>query len=108
MERTFRNRASSFPTAKLEPEIAIVTDKPGPIASYAAGQIAIQTLLSVIINLHIARYEDPDKAREEIISTAEEIIDKAAIPDLPAGEQKQARDQAKFVLGVLINGGDVH
>jgi hypothetical protein len=85
-----------------------VTDKPGPIASYAAGQIAIQTLLSVLINLHIAGYEDRDKAREEIINAAEEIIDKASIPDLPAAEQKQARDQAKFVLGVLINGGDVH
>jgi hypothetical protein len=68
----------------------------------------VQTLLSVLINLHIAGYDDRDKAREEIISAAEEIVDKAAIPDLPVAEQKQARDQAKFVLGVLINEGDVH
>jgi hypothetical protein len=31
--------------------------------TYAAGQIAIQTLLSVLINLHIAEYDDREKAR---------------------------------------------
>jgi hypothetical protein len=82
-----------------------VTDKPSPIASYAAGQIAIQTLLSVLINLHIAGYDDHDKARAEITSAAEDIIAKAAVPDLPAADQKEARDQAKLLVRALISGG---
>jgi hypothetical protein len=40
----------------------------------AAGQIAIQRLLFVLINLHIAEYDDREKAREEITKTAEDII----------------------------------
>jgi hypothetical protein len=41
--------------------------------------------------LPLADYEDRDKARDEIIDAAEDIIDKAAIP--PAAEQKQARNR---------------
>ena len=79
-------------------------DKPKPIASYAAGQIAIQTLLTVLINLHIGGYDDHDKARNEITNAAEDIITKAAIPDLPAADQKAARDQAKLLVRALISG----
>jgi len=82
----------------------MMADNPSPIASYAAGQIAIQTLLSVLINLHIAGYDDRDKARDEITSAADDIITKAAVPDLPAADQKVARDQAKFVVRALISG----
>jgi hypothetical protein len=81
-----------------------VTEKLSPLASMAAGQIAIQTMLSMLINLYIAGCEDREGARGEIIGTAEDMIDGAAIPDLPAGDQKSARDQARFVVRALISG----
>jgi hypothetical protein len=56
-----------------------VTDEPAAFASAAAGQIAIQTLLSVLINLYIGECEDRDLAQREIMRMAEEMIDKAAI-----------------------------
>jgi hypothetical protein len=80
-----------------------VTEKPSPIASMAGGQIAIQTMLSLLINLYIAGCEDREGARGEIIKTAEDMIDAATIPDLPAGDQKTAREQAKFVVRALIS-----
>jgi hypothetical protein len=81
-----------------------VTEKPSPLASMAAGQIAIQTMLSMLINLYIVGCEDREGARGEIIGTAEDMIDCAAIPDLPTSDQKSARDQAKFVVRALISG----
>ena len=85
-----------------------MTDKPPPIASYAAGQIAIQTLLSVLINLYIGECDDRDLAKREIIGAAEGMIDSASVPDLPAADQKVARDQAKFLVRALISGGRVN
>jgi hypothetical protein len=82
----------------------MVNEKPSPIASYAAGQMAIQTLLGVLINLHIGGYPDHDKARREITDAAEGIIDEAQVPDLPAADQKAAREQAKFLVRTLISG----
>jgi hypothetical protein len=81
-----------------------VTEKPSPLASLAAGQIAIQTLLSVLINLYIGGCEDRDEAQQEIIGAAEDLITKAAIPDLPAADQKAAREQAKALVRGLIVG----
>jgi hypothetical protein len=46
----------------------------GDTPMYAAGQVAIQTLLSVLINLHIAEYDDREKVREEITKSAADII----------------------------------
>ena len=69
----------------------------------AAGQIAIQTMLSLVINLYIAGCEDREGTRREITKTAEDMIDGAAIPDLPAADQKSARDQAKVVVRALIS-----
>jgi hypothetical protein len=80
-----------------------VTEKPSPIASIAAGQIAIQTMLSLLINVYIAGCDDRDGARSEIIKTAQDMIDAASIPDLPAGDQTSAREQAKFVVRALIS-----
>jgi hypothetical protein len=85
-----------------------MADKPSPIASYAAGQIAIQTLLSVLINLYIGQYDDHDKARSEVTSAALGLIDRAAVPDLPAPDQKAVRDQAKFLVQALISGSRVN
>jgi hypothetical protein len=79
-----------------------VTEKPSPLASMAAGQIAIQTLLSVLVNLFIGGAEDRDETRREIIDAAEDIIARSAIPDLPAGEQAEAREQAKTLVRGLI------
>jgi hypothetical protein len=86
----------------------MMADNPMPIASYAAGQIAIQTLLSVLINLYIGECEDHDLAKREITGAAEDMIDKASVPDLPAPDQKAARDQAKFLVRALISGGRVN
>jgi hypothetical protein len=72
-----------------------VTEKPSEIASLAAGQIAIQTLLSLLVNLYIGESEDPDLARREITNVAEEMVDKAFVPDLTAADQRAVRDQAK-------------
>jgi hypothetical protein len=80
-----------------------VTEKPSPLASMAAGQIAIQTMLSMLINLYIAGCDDREGARGEIIKTAEDLIDGASIPDLPAADQTSAREQAKFVVRALIS-----
>ncbi len=68
-----------------------MTEKPSPLASMAAGQIAIQTMLSLLVNLHTAGCDDREGARDEIVKIAEDIIDGAAIPDLPAADQKTAR-----------------
>jgi hypothetical protein len=81
-----------------------MANRPAPIASYAAGQIAIQTLLSVLINLYIGQFDDRDKARSEITGEAEGLIDRAAVPDLPAPDQMAVRDQAKFLVRALISG----
>jgi len=85
-----------------------VTDEPAPFASAAAGQIAIQTLLSVLINLYIGECEDRDLAQREITRMAEDLIDKAAIPGLPSAQQKPARDQAKSLVRTLIAGRSTH
>jgi hypothetical protein len=81
-----------------------LTDKPTPLASMAAGQIAIQTLLSVLINLYIGECDDRDLAKKEITGAAEDMIDGASVPDLPAADQKAARDQAKALVRGLITG----
>jgi hypothetical protein len=85
-----------------------VADEPAPFASAAAGQIAIQTLLSVLINLYIGECEDRDLAQREIMRMAEDMIDKAAIPGLAATEQKPARNQAKSLVRALILGQSSH
>jgi hypothetical protein len=85
-----------------------VADEPAPFASAAAGQIAIQTLLSVLINLYIGECEDRDLAQREIMRMAEDMIDKAAIPGLPAAEQRPARDEAKTLVRALIGGQGAH
>jgi hypothetical protein len=85
-----------------------MNDKPAPLASMAAGQIAIQTLLSVLINLYIGGCDDREEAKVEITKAAVDLITNAAIPDLPAADQKAARDQAKFLIRALISGGRVN
>jgi len=79
-----------------------VTEKPSPLASLAAGQIAIQTLLSVLVNLYIGGAEDRDEARREITDAAEDIITRSEIADLPAADQEAARKQAKALVRGLI------
>jgi hypothetical protein len=82
----------------------MVTEKPSEFASMAGGQIAIQTLLSLLVNLYIGECEDHDVARKEITKMAEEIVDKAFVPDLPVADRKAARDQAKKLVRALIIG----
>ena len=40
--------------------------------STEAGQIAMQTLMSLLVNLYIGEFEDHDLARNEITNMAEE------------------------------------
>jgi hypothetical protein len=80
----------------------IVAEKSGEFASLAAGQIAIQTLLSLVVNLYIGDAEDPEQARDLITDMAEEMVDSAFIPDLPPAESKAAR--AKELVRQLIGG----
>lgn len=79
-------------------------EKSSEFASHAGGQIAIQTLLSLLVNLYIGECEDQDQARSEITGMAEEMVDSAFVPDLPATDQKAARDQAKRLVRALISG----
>ncbi|SDT56639.1 hypothetical protein SAMN05444158_7093 [Bradyrhizobium canariense] len=71
----------------------------------AAGQIATQTLLSLLINLYIGGCDDRDEAKRESTGAAENMLDTAAIPDVSAADQKAARDQAKVLVRALISGG---
>ena len=81
-----------------------MTDRSSEFASHAGGQIAIQTLLSLLVNLYIGECEDPDLARKSMAEIAEEMVDKALAPDLPAADQRAARDQAKQLVRALILG----
>jgi hypothetical protein len=82
----------------------IVMEKASEFASVAGGQIAIQTLLSLLVNLYIGECEDHDLARNEITKMAEDMVEKAFVPDLPVADQKAARDQAKKLVRALIVG----
>jgi hypothetical protein len=82
----------------------IVTKESSEFASLAGGQIAIQTLLSLLVNLYIGECDDHDLARKEITAMAEEMVDKAFVPNLPVADQKAARDQAKTLVRALIVG----
>lgn len=75
-----------------------------PLVSVAGGQIAMQTMLSVLVNLYIGGCEDVDMARREILKLAEEMVDKASVPDLPAENQQPARDRAILIVRDLITG----
>jgi hypothetical protein len=79
-------------------------EKASEFASVAGGQIAIQTLLSLLVNLYIGECEDHDLARNEITKMAEDMVEKAFVPDLPVADQKAARDQAKKLVRALIVG----
>lgn len=61
-------------------------------------------MLSLLVNLYIGEREDPDEARELVTGMAEEMVDRAFIPDLPAVESKATRDQAKQLVRRLIGG----
>ena len=81
-----------------------MTEQSGEFASHAGGQIAIQTLPSLLVNLYIGDCEDPDLARKDMAEIAEEMVDKAFVPDLPVADQRAARDQAKKLVRALIVG----
>ena len=81
-----------------------MTEKHAEFASMSAGQIAMQTLLSLLVNLYIGEREDHDLAQNEITNMAEEMVDKAFIPDLPGAYSRATRDQAKQLVRALIQG----
>ena len=81
-----------------------MTEKSSEFASVAGGQIAIQTLRSLLVNLYIGECDDHDLVRKEITKMAEEMVDKTFVPDLPVSDQKAARDEAKKLVRALIVG----
>jgi hypothetical protein len=85
-----------------------MTEDPASLATVAGGQIAIQTMLSVLVNLYIGECPDIDLARREITKLAEEMVDKASVPDLPATSQTPARDRAKRMVRDWIAGQTTH
>jgi hypothetical protein len=68
-----------------------------PIANAAAGQIAI---LQTIIGLS----DDYDEMRHEILDGMGKLIDGSSIPDLPAADQKAAREMAKTLIKGWVMG----
>ena len=81
-----------------------------PIATKAAGDIATQTLLSLLINLFVGQYEESagPVIRKRLIGAAEEMIDGSTIPDLPVEEHHAAREQAKVMTRALLSGVPVN
>ena len=76
-----------------------------PIANAAAGHIAIQATLTVLIHTIIGLADDQDEGRREILEGISGLIDGSAIPDLPSADQKAARDMAKTLVKGWVMGG---
>lgn len=81
---------------------------PKPIASPLAGQIAIQAMLTTLTALYAGMFENPDDVKVRLTAAVRDMIDASAIPDLPADNQKQIRDEAKVLVGLIISGEDRH
>jgi hypothetical protein len=75
-----------------------------PLANHAAGQIAVQVLLSTLMQMFLRSADDPDELRQEVLDAMNKMIDSSAIPNLPAAEQKDARAEAKTIVRHLVVG----
>ena len=76
-----------------------------PIANAAAGHIAIQATLTTLIQMIVGLTDDHDEARREILEGISDLLDGSAIPDLPAADQKAAREMAKTLVKGWVMGG---
>jgi hypothetical protein len=75
-----------------------------PLANHAAGQIAVQVLLSTLMQMFLRSADDPKELREELLAAMNKMIDNSAIPALPTSEQKDARAEAKTIVRNLVVG----
>lgn len=76
-----------------------------PIANAAGGQIAIQATLTMLIHMFAGLTPNPKKTQQDILDRMTKLIDNSAIPDLPAADQKAARDMAKKLIEDWVMGG---
>jgi hypothetical protein len=77
-------------------------------ASRAAGDIALQALVFVLIEMVANSYEDPGGIREKMRMMAEDLADRSTVPDMPPEIKTQdrlVREKAKVVIGLLTSGG---
>jgi hypothetical protein len=81
---------------------------PEPVgASRAAGDIAIQALLFVLIEMTANKFDDPNECRREIRKFAGQIADRSAVPVPPVSmaQDRVVRDEAKRLIEILTSGG---
>jgi hypothetical protein len=75
-----------------------------PLANHAAGQIALQVMVSTMMQIFIRQADQPLEFRDEVLAAMNVMIDNSAIPALPATEQKDARAEAKTIVRYLVVG----
>ena len=77
-------------------------------ASRAAGDIALQALVFVLIEMVANSYENPEDIREKMRTMAENLADQSTVPDMPPEMKTQdrlVREKAKVLIGLLTSGG---
>jgi hypothetical protein len=79
-----------------------------PIASPLAGQIAIQAMLATLAHLFANLFNEPEKVKAEMMDAVSDMIDQSAIPDLTAAGQQEIKNEAKALVGSMINGKEQH
>jgi hypothetical protein len=66
--------------------------------------IALQVMVSTLMQMFLRQADDPNEFRAEVLSAINEMVDKSAIPALPASEQKDAREKVKTIVRNLVVG----
>lgn len=77
-------------------------------ASRAAGDIALQALIFVLIEMVANSYEDSGEIREKMRTMAENLADQSTVPDMPPemkAQDRLVREKAKTLIGILTSGG---
>jgi hypothetical protein len=77
-------------------------------ASRAAGDIALQALVFMLIEMVANSYEDPGEIRGKMRAMAEDLADRSTVPDMPQERKAQdrlVREKAKVLIGLLTSGG---
>ena len=77
-------------------------------ASRAAGDIALQALVFVLIEMVANSYENPEDIREKMRTMAENLADQSTVPDMPPemkAQDRLVREKAKVLIGLLTSGG---
>lgn len=54
--------------------------------------------LSALINSYVGGRDDHNKARSAVMGAVEDVLERAAMPDLSPADQKAVRDQARSLV----------